>query len=429
MKRTVELAVYALQNSRRAKLRTSLTVAGIAIASGALVSMIAFVLGLRQQIEGPIERLGLLNHIEVEVDGAHADSVTLDDELIDKIEQLDGVRFAYPDFRLAEATLKANDKSVTAYAVGVPREAGLLDFAEELLVAGRFFSLGEGQEVVVSQELVKRLGFEPMERAVGQTVEVSVSGLTVVDDDQRLTYEADTLPLAIVGVYQPPKIGVSLGGDTIMLPVDLMRKMPSSWMEGALQGIRSSGKSARGYPQVIVRTERPVDVLRVEPKLRELGLRTSSVVDRVEDMRNFFVFMEALLTAVGTVALVVAGLGILNTLLMTVMERYQEIGLYKAIGASNNDIRWIFLVEASVTGLLGGIAGLLLARVVSYALAFLFNRYAEQYGIRGPDAVFVFPWWLLVGGVAYSVVISVVSGLYPATKAARIDPIQALRGQ
>ena len=167
--------------------------------------------------------------------------------------------------------------------------------------------------------------------------------------------------------------------------------------------------------------------MRVEKKLKDQGFATLSVLDRMAEMKEFFLFMEILLTAVGTVALVVAGVGILNTLTMTVMERYQEIGIYKSIGASHGDIRWMFLVEAAAVGCIGGVGGLVLARVVSWFLGWAFNTYAAQYGVGGPDAVFVFPAWLLVSSVIYAVLISVLSGIYPASKAANIDPVQALR--
>jgi putative ABC transport system permease protein len=86
------------------------------------------------------------------------------------------------------------------------------------------------------------------------------------------------------------------------------------------------------------------------------------------------------------------------------------------------------LVEAAVVGLGGGIAGLGLAHVVSWVLGWAFNAYAASQGVDGPMAVFVFPWWLLLGAVVYAILISIVSGLYPASRAANVDPIQALRG-
>jgi putative ABC transport system permease protein len=139
--------------------------------------------------------------------------------------------------------------------------------------------------------------------------------------------------------------------------------------------------------------------------------------------------MEVLLASVGTVGLVVAGLGIMNTLLMTVMERTQEIGICKAIGASDGDIRVLFLTEAAVLGLAGGLGGLALARVVCWILQWGIHQYAAHQGVEGPVEAFRFPAWLLVGAVTYAVAISVLSGFYPASRAARIDPIKALRGQ
>jgi putative ABC transport system permease protein len=129
------------------------------------------------------------------------------------------------------------------------------------------------------------------------------------------------------------------------------------------------------------------------------------------------------------VALVVAALGIINTLLMAVLERYREIGAYKALGASDGDIRLLFLAEAGLVGLLGGLGGLVLGRVVSLGLEVVVNAVARDHGIEGPVMVFAFPWPLLGGAVLFAVVVSVLAGVYPAGRAARIDPIRALRGE
>jgi putative ABC transport system permease protein len=129
------------------------------------------------------------------------------------------------------------------------------------------------------------------------------------------------------------------------------------------------------------------------------------------------------------VALVVAALGIINTLLMAVLERYREIGTYKALGASNGDIRLLFLTEAGLVGLLGGLGGLLLGWVVSMVLGLVVNEYARQQGVHQAVVAFAFPWYLLGGAVLFAVVISVLAGVYPASRAARVDPIRALRGE
>lgn len=430
MLRLWELAFYAIDNAWRSRLRTLLTVAGIAIASGALVSMVGFILGLREQIEAPIRQLGLFNNIEVsrrENLEEGADSPFLDEAMLAKFESIPGVDYAYPDLRLSEVKLRRGEFESECFAVGIAREAGLTGFTAELIESGRFFSLNDAAEIILARELAVALGFQDSSSAVGSRLFLTAGGLVAKSDD-AFERQEEEMELTVVGVFVAPRFASSLGESTALLPVDLMRHMPSSWMESGLKQLRSSKAfTLRGYAKAIVRAKSPGDVIGIEKKLEEMGFATLSVITRMEGMKQFFLFMEILLSAVGTVALVVAGLGILNTLTMTVMERYQEIGIYKSIGASHGDIRWLFLIEAGVVGLLGGLAGLALARVVSLILAWVFNAYAFQNNGEGPEAVFLFPCWLLAGAVGYSVLISIVSGLYPASKAANIDPIQALR--
>ena len=429
MLRIWELARYALENAWRSKLRTLLTVVGIAIASGALVSMVGFVLGLRQQVEEPINKLGLLNNIEVRQVLAEQDreaSPILDDAKLKEIEAIEGVDFVYPDFRLSEINVQHGEFEKNSTAIGIPRETSLVGFSDELLEAGSFFTLGDENEIVIGRKLVKPLGFRSTVGAIGKTVTLEMGGL--VENDQTFDVESREVEFKVVGVFNPPGFATSWTDSTVLLPVDIMRSLPPHWMEGGINQIRAGrGKIVKGYPKITVRTKTPGDVIRVEAELEGLGFATLSVLDRMEELKEFFLFMEILLTAVGTVALIVAGVGILNTLAMTVMERYQEIGIYKSIGASHGDIRWMFLVEAAAVGFLGGVGGLILARVVSVFLSWAFTTYAAQYGIGGPDAVFVFPGWLLTSSVLYSVVISILSGIYPASRAANVDPVLALR--
>ena len=140
----------------------------------------------------------------------------------------------------------------------------------------------------------------------------------------------------------------------------------------------------------------------------------------------FLIFLQVLLGAVGTVALVVAALGIINTLLMTVLERHQEIGICKAIGASDGDLLVLFLTEAGILGLLGGLGGLLLGRIVSSILEIVINAYARSQGVSEAVNIFSFPFWLLAGTTLFAVMVSVLAGVWPALRAARLDPIRAL---
>src|SRR5262249_3822761 len=152
-----------------------------------------------------------------------------------------------------------------------------------------------------------------------------------------------------------------------------------------------------GYGRVVVRVERPSDLFAVEKRIQELGFDTQMLLGQFKDMQKGFLLMDLILTAVGMVALVVASLGIVNTLLMAVLERYREMGVYQALGASAWDIQVLFLGEATLVGLFGGAGGLVLGRVVSWVIELTVNRLARQQGVDQPAMAFAFPPALLGG--------------------------------
>jgi putative ABC transport system permease protein len=170
------------------------------------------------------------------------------------------------------------------------------------------------------------------------------------------------------------------------------------------------------------REERSAEVVE-EIKKRELGAR--SEMERYAAFQSVFLVINSALSLVGGAALVVAALGIANTLLMSVYERTREIGLYLALGASRKTIRRLFSLEAAAIGLIGGLVGvgiaLLVGEVVNVAFHVVFPNRWEGYD------VFTFPLWLLLGTVGFAVLVATVAGLYPAQRASRLDPIAALR--
>jgi putative ABC transport system permease protein len=141
---------------------------------------------------------------------------------------------------------------------------------------------------------------------------------------------------------------------------------------------------------------------------------------------DFSLLNPAGLAAVGMIAIVVASLGIINTMIMSILERYSEIGIMKAVGASDGDIQRVFFFESSAIGFLGGIFGLALGYGVSGLINRIVNYFLARQGVPFID-YFSFPLWLGLGAVAFSIVVSLVSGIYPARRAARIDPVRALR--
>lgn len=427
--RTWRIVWLALGGLFRTPLRALLTSLGVTIASGALVSMVGFALGIQANAEAPFEQLGLLNNIEVSrrQGGDSKASPTLDDAALQRMETLPRVALAYPEFRAQNVKISYRDQTETSIALGLPREALRFGPVRELLTAGGPFGLASEPEVILGEPLVEDLGFTSPAEAIGKVLTLNTAGLAQ-DDESTFKFHRQELPVTVVGVYRSPGRGPRFAGRGIILPVELMKDIPGVDFSSAIEALQA-GRETGGYQRVIVRVEHPSDLAKVEKNIKEMGFKTHSLLEDLEEMRTFFVFLDVLLASVGTVALVVAGLGIINTLLMSVLERRQEIGIYKAIGASNGDLMVLFLTEASILGLAGGIGGLGLGRLVSWLIQVVINAYVRTQGVQTHLEVFQFPPWLLGATVLFSMIVAVVAGVYPAMRAARVDPIQALRAE
>src|SRR5260221_12927643 len=157
-----------------------------------------------------------------------------------------------------------------------------------------------------------------------------------------------------------------------------------------------------------------------------MGFSVFSLNDALQGAKRAFIILDIVLRLIGAIALAVSSLGIVTAMVMSILERTREIGIMKAIGGSDGDIRRIFLIEASAIGLLGGLAGVVLGWVVGRAINFGANIYIENQG-GTPGNLFPLPWRLIGGAIGFSIVVSLVAGSYPASRAARLDPIQALR--
>jgi putative ABC transport system permease protein len=113
-------------------------------------------------------------------------------------------------------------------------------------------------------------------------------------------------------------------------------------------------------------------------------------------------------------------------MVMSILERYKEIGIMKAVGASDKDVKKIFFFESGVIGFMGGVFGLALGWVVSNVINLIINGFATRQGVPHMS-YFTFPWWLCLGAIAFSILISLLAGIYPTLRAARVDPVVALR--
>ena len=205
----------------------------------------------------------------------------------------------------------------------------------------------------------------------------------------------------------------------------------NSISEVAFRLARESGMlkddEAEGYAMAVVRVTDPDVLPDVQRRLNELGFSSFSIVDQLKELRTVFLILNSALGLLGGISLLVASFGIANTMVMSIFERTREIGIMKAIGAEDREIKLIFFVEAGLIGLLGGVAGTLAA----WAIDAVANRLAYRFFLqpRGVSYVdfFALPPYLWGGAIIFAVVIAILAALYPAARAARIDPVEALR--
>jgi putative ABC transport system permease protein len=195
--------------------------------------------------------------------------------------------------------------------------------------------------------------------------------------------------------------------------------LPSDLREGSLL-------DDRAYTQVSVRVKSPRDVPRVEDAVHRMGFGAFSVLDASRNLQRFFAVLDLFLGIFGSLALAVASLGIINTLVMAILERRREIGILKALGASDLDVKKLFFAEAGAMGIVGGALGVALGWMIGKVINAGTNIYMHRQNLPSETFWFV-PWWLVLFGLGFSLIVSLVSGLYPAARAAKLDPVKALR--
>jgi putative ABC transport system permease protein len=446
---------HSWANLWKKKLRTFLTTSGVVIGIGALVCMFAFGQGVQQNIRDQFEQMDLLNYLTVSVRhrwarpepaefdpdaepatpaGAPEEQVAvLNSDFLHELTRIDGVEVAFPEMRFPVQIRLGKEWEFT-FAQVLTAEACRSDLVQ--LRAGHPYAEDDANELVVSDTMLRRLRVTQPDSAVGQEVEIR----TIVLDfglnnllrmafsrgDQRLPISNRGYPLKIVGVVERMGFGGALPiRSDIFLPPGAAARM-KKLVVTSLSELFLPPEQAAGYDAITIRVKSPSDVATVKKALEERGLRAFALMDQLKDMRIGFIIMDMFLLAVGMIGITVASLGIVNTMVMSILERYREIGIMKAVGATDGDVQRIFFFESGMIGLLGGIFGLALGWVVSFIINEVVNGFMSRQGAPFIH-YFHFPWWLCVGAIAFSVAVSLVAGIFPTRRAARVDPVVALR--
>jgi putative ABC transport system permease protein len=186
--------------------------------------------------------------------------------------------------------------------------------------------------------------------------------------------------------------------------------------------------SQYGVDDVTVEVDQDKNVRPLVERIREMGVHASAPLEYIEREQFTFQLIFAAMSCIAAVALIVAALGIANTMLMSVLERTREIGIMKAVGAADRHVLRLFLIEGALIGLVGGALGLLLGWGASFpGDAWVRSMVSRDFKIELKESLFVFPVWLLAGVPLFAIVVTTFAALYPARRAARVNPLEALR--
>jgi putative ABC transport system permease protein len=457
-----DLTELALRNLRESVLRNSLTTVGISVGVASLVAMLSLGIGLQQMANRRLGKSGLFDTVVVtsrrdlrnfdrdqERNGpAPGESKILDEPARLQVEHMPNVLEAYPDIRFI-TELRYEDKPHLTMISALPSSAKSNDAFDG--IQGNFFSSDGAAEVILQKAFAEELlGKTPKPGAddtkvaelaqplLGKELTMRYAQRAVAPPNPSAPAGRDSLAGAAYSVVSREQklkiVGIAdLDPESMRGPTRAKVFLPLKLAEGLhvmqptdLREISRAASDQPVYSAISVRVKNPSQVQPTEDAIKKMGFNTFSILDATRSIQQFFKILDRFLGIFGSLALAVASIGIVNTLVMSVLERRREIGIMKAIGASDGDVKNLFFAEAGAMGILGGIVGVALGWAIGQVINLGTNIYLKGQGMT-PEHFWAVPWWLVGFSIGFSFLVSLVSGLYPAARAARLDPVQALR--
>jgi putative ABC transport system permease protein len=439
----LDLVRLIFGNLSRRKGRVALTAIGVVIGTAAVVILVSLAIGLQKNANEQLYGIGDLTQIQVmpayEMEGMPMGGGggmvvspgtsqsqgprLLTNSALDELRAIPGVALVIPREYLMTGMIAKYQKLEGGLNVIGVSTADLADLGLEATQGGT--ELGRG--TVVIGAMVPSNFFNPRQRPgeepppppdlYGEQIQ-----LIVMKWDEQGTEIRKTLSVRVTGVLKESR-GES--DWTVYLPLDQIKAL-NEWAQG-----RRINYNKDGYSQVIVKVQDVNQVLDISEQITELGFQAFTPQSFVQGINNFYVILQFIFGGVGAIALLVAAIGIANTMAMSILERTREIGLMKAVGATNRDVLAIFLGEAAGIGFLGGLGGVIIGWLAGQAInviaiVYLANQAGQQGGMPPSVAVYT-PVWLPLFALIFSTIIGMISGLYPALRAATMIPVMALK--
>jgi putative ABC transport system permease protein len=431
--------------------------------------MVSFGVGMQKNLTDAFKKNDLFTSLNVtaksinleEVSAGNLDGIgeklhnpvtLLNDSVVEMIKKVAGVVVAFPEIRFPVKVRyldKEKNLNLSAIPVGMKE---FYPFSE--ISKGSFFNSDSSFQLLVRENALKDMGFklkdnpEDTNTFSGKYILLSPdsvinSNIEVISKDvdvrgilanpfmalmgkNSMPFKDTVIPFILTGIIpERENFGFDRFGGGVYVPLETSKKIPSLGFN-SVWDLLGDNQPGDNYGSIYVRVKDMKMTNAVIDTLKNKGLNVFALSEQLQEIKRAFMIMDSLLGAIGLIALVVAALGIINTMLMSILERTREIGIMKSIGGSEGEIKTIFFVEAASIGLTGAVFGLGLGWLVTRIANMVMNSQLKPQDLPNVD-LFSFPLWLMLGAIAFSIFISLAAGLYPAIRAARIDPVKALR--
>ena len=397
---TRDLIMMAVRNLWKRKLRTFLTILGVVIGTTSIVVMISIGIGMNESFQKQVEEWGSLQVIDVYSNngdmyissdananrGKPQKKAVLDAAAIDKFKQMEYVEAVSPIVRESMQLVCGKYVSNASFIGIDPAAMEALGYKVE---EGRTLTAEDKEGIVIGRDVIT--SFYNPKLSWQMQMQAEAPEINVMEDKVIMTYD---------GNYGTKYANKSI--KPIKTPV---------------LGIMPDG-GGNGYN--VVMPLKQMEKIQKDKEAWRMGYQASSLTDQLNTMKETTKMLRIVLGAIGAVSLIVAAIGITNTMVMAIYERTREIGIMKVIGASLRDIKLLFLTEAAFIGFAGGVLGI----ITSFLMSLIVNLVATKQASEMTSSI---PVWLYLSAVAFATVIGVLSGYLPAKRAMKLSALTAIK--
>lgn len=395
--RAIQLKIVfymALKNITSKKLRSFLTVFGVVIGIGSIFFLLSFGIGIQELVTKQV--IGDKSLKALEVSSPNSRILQLNDQVINKIRRYPnvdkvGLQYSFP------GSIAINGGEVDAVVYGINQD--FQSTTSFTLKKGRLLKKEDTRAVVVNLSTLKSIGIKTADKAINKQVKLTIPLNKVQSNKSEISDN-----FTIVGVIES-------GAGSEVFTTDSL--------------FTSAG--VLNYQQVKVIAKDTKNISTIRKQIESNGFQTTSLVDTLDEINKIFKFFNVILVSFGSVGMIVAVLGMFNTLTISLLERTKEIGLMMALGGRRSDMRKLFIFEALLLSFLGAIIGIAFAIAGGTAVNIFLNSGARGRGVTSNFTVFSYPAWAIFGMLGFTLIVGLLVVYFPARRAETINPIDALR--